>query len=296
MKRLIVNADGFGFTFGNNRAILEVLEHGFIRSVSVNVTFEAVKEVPVLARDFPHVSIGIHLNLSNGPSLLPPGEIPSLIGAGGLFHGDDFPRMATRGNLNRDEMKREIRAQIRRLRDYGVAVTHWESHKGRHLYPGFFEAAMETTKQEGIPATRTHEFHLVLPRGWRPLRVLAYYVQHPRFAVTHSLAAHRMRILRRAGFQMPDRRLVMDAMGPDACCRPECWQLMLETMLDGLNVIECHPGYVDDELRKYAKLLEQRERERDLFADPHWAQRARDAGVAPVSYHALLNGEAAQGR
>ena len=46
MKRLIVNADGFGFTFGNNRAILEVLEHGFVRSVSVNVTWPAVREQP----------------------------------------------------------------------------------------------------------------------------------------------------------------------------------------------------------------------------------------------------------
>ena len=33
MKKLIVNADGFGFTFGNNKAIFEILPRGFVKSV-----------------------------------------------------------------------------------------------------------------------------------------------------------------------------------------------------------------------------------------------------------------------
>ncbi len=290
MRKLIVNADGFGFTFGNNRAILEVLEHGFIRSVSVNVTWPAVAEISVLVRDFPHVSVGIHLNLSVGPPILLPAEIPSLVGPDGEFHGADFGRLAIRRALDVEEMKRELHAQIAVLRHRGVSITHWDSHQGRHLYPGFFEAVLEVVREEGILATRTFDYHLVFPPGGRLLRVAGYYLRRPAQVLTHVLAAHRMRQARRAGMRMPDRRLVLQGMGSDAVYNPRCWNVLLETMPVGLSFIECHPGYADDDLRRYSHLTESRERERELFADPQWTRVAEKAGVEITNYHELTQG------
>ena len=287
MRKLIVNADGFGFTFGNNRAILEVLEHGFIRSVSVNVTWPAVEEVTTLVRGFPHVSVGIHLNLSVGPPVLPASEIPSLVGPDGEFHGPAFRRLLARGRLDRDEMKKELRAQIAVLRDRGVRITHWDSHQGRHLYPGFFEAALEVACEEGILATRTHRYYVVFPRGGRLLRVAGYYLRRPARILTHALAARRMRQARRAGMRMPDRRLVLQGMGADAVYSPACWNVLLETLPEGLNFVECHPGYVDEDLRRYSRLTESRERERALFADQRWTGAAEQAGVEMTNYHEL---------
>jgi len=288
VKKLIVNADGFGFTFGNNRAILEVLEHGFIRSVSVNVTWPAVDEIGVLVRHFPHVSVGIHLNLSVGPPVLPPAEVPSLVGPDGEFHGPAFRRLAARGALDRDEMRRELHAQFAVLRDRGVRITHWDSHQGRHLYPGFFEAVLAVAREEGILATRSFDYHLVFPPGRRARRVAGYYLRHPAQVLTHTAAARRMRQERRAGMRMPDRRLVIKAIGPDAVYRPDCWNALLETMPDGWNMTECHPGYVDEDLRRYSHLVATRERERDLFADPAWPRRAEDAGVEVTDYFEFI--------
>jgi len=287
MRRLIVNADGFGFTFGNNRAILEVLEHGFIRSVSVNVTWPAVREVPTLRAHFPHVSIGVHLNLSVGPSILPADEIPTLVGSKGEFHGPDFPRLARSGVLSVEEMKKELRAQVRVLRELGVPITHWDSHQGRHLYPGFFEAALSVARGEGILATRTHCYYLIVPEGSRLWAQLRYYGDHPRQVMTHAAAAWRMRIARKAGMRMPDRRLVMAPLGADAVYRQDCWQRLLGSLPEGLNFIECHPGYIDEDLKKYSNWLEPRQRERELFSDPEWLSRAEAAGVQVVDYHVL---------
>lgn len=287
-KRLIVNADGFGFTFGNNRAILEVLDRGFIRSVSVNVTWPAVTEVPRLLREFPHVTVGVHLNLSVGPSILPPREIPSLIGDGGEFEDPRFCRLALRRKLNVEEMKAELRAQVRRLREFGVRITHWDSHKGRHLYPGFFEAALAVTRQEGIPASRSHVYRLVVPPRWRLLRVARFYLRHPRQVLTHARSAYLMGVLRKAGVLLPDRRLVIAALGPGAACRPDAWRLLLQTVPEGLNIIECHPGYVDDDLRRYSRLTDSRQKELELFRDAAWTARAAAAGVELVSYEPLL--------
>lgn len=290
MRRLIVNADGFGFTFGNNRAILEVLRHGFIRSVSVNVTWPAVKEVPLLVRNFPEVSIGVHLNLSVGPPVLPPAEIPSLVGQDGLFHGSDFIRRARKHLLDVGEMKRELRAQIGVLRDLGAGITHWDSHQGRHMYPGFFRAAVEVAVEEGIPASRSHNYFLILPRGGRMMGRLRYYLRNPRRIISHRVSAARTRAVRRAGIRLADYRLVMVPLGPGAVYRPECWQLLLEQVPEGLSFVECHPGYVDEDLRRYSTMLESRERERELFDDPHWLERAAQVGVEVVSCHVLAAG------
>jgi predicted glycoside hydrolase/deacetylase ChbG (UPF0249 family) len=288
MKQLIVNIDDFGETRGINRAALEILERGFVRSVSAAPTGRYLDEVTTLVRQFPHVSVGVHVNLSVGPPILPPAEIPSLVGTNGEFHGSAFPRLARQGALDGDETRRELRAQVRVLRDRGVNVTHWDSHQGRHLYPGFFEAILDVARQEGIPASRTHRYYLVLPPGPRWLGMAGFYLHNPRQIVTHRLAALRMRTVRRAGFRLPDRRLVLVSLGAEAVYRPDYWNLLLAQAPEGVNFIECHPGYVDEDLKRYSTVLESREKEREMFSDPDWVRRAHDAGVEPVSYHALV--------
>ena len=287
-KQLIVNADGFGFTFGNNRAILEVLEQGFVKSVSVNVTWPAVEQVKILVRDFPHVTIGIHLNLSVGPSILPSKEIPSLSASNGEFHGNNFMRLACRGKLNPDEMRRELTAQVDRLRNLGVRITHWDSHQARHLYPGFFAAALEVAKENKIFATRSHRYYIVAPSKERLSYLFKYYAKRPMGIITHSLASYRMRCVKKAGFLVPDRRLVLLALGPNAPHMAEAWETLLKEMPAGLNFIECHPGYVDDDLRRYSTFLEPREKEREMFCGQNWLKKAKDYGVDIVSYKTLL--------
>ena len=281
MKRLIVNADGFGFTFGNNRAILEVLEHGFIRSISVNVTWPAVEQVPTLVHNFPHVSIGVHLNLSVGPSILPAAQIPSLVNASGEFHGTDFIRLARRRALDVDEMRQELRAQIDVLRQAGVTINHWDSHQGRHMYPGFFQAALDVTREAGIRISRPYNYYLITPPGPRLLGLARYALAHPRTILTHRLAAWRTRVMRRAGVQLPDCRLLFAGL---ADFDSRSWQLMLQQLPQGTSFVVCHPGYVDDQLKQYATWTDKREREREMFADPGWCDRARAAGVEIVDH------------
>jgi len=288
-KRLIINADGYGFTYGNNRAILEVLEKGFVQSVSVNVTWPAVEQVKILVSDFPHISIGIHLNLSVGPSVLPAEEIPSLVTSSGEFHGSNFPRLACRGKLNPDEMRWELAAQVDKLRDLGVQITHWDSHQGRHLYPGFFEAVLEVAKEKGIRATRTHSYYILTPQKNRLKSISKYYLKHPRNVITHSIAAYRMYCVRHAGFVMPDRRLVIGGLGAGAAYSSESWEVLLHEMPQGLNFIECHPGYIDDDLLRYSRLVASREKEREMFCNHDWLSKAKEFMVDIVNYRVLLS-------
>jgi len=65
MKYLIVNADDFGASSGINRGILEAHQRGILTSTSLMVNMPAAAEATVLSRDFPALSIGLHVNFTN---------------------------------------------------------------------------------------------------------------------------------------------------------------------------------------------------------------------------------------
>ena len=70
-KRLIVNADGFGFGAGATQGILDAIREGhFISSVSVNANFPDAERIAELISEFPHVSIGVHLNPNGWQTVL----------------------------------------------------------------------------------------------------------------------------------------------------------------------------------------------------------------------------------
>ena len=62
-KKLIVNADDFGQSFGVNRGIIEAYEHGIVTSASLMVRYPAVSEAAAYAREHPGFSVGLHLDL-----------------------------------------------------------------------------------------------------------------------------------------------------------------------------------------------------------------------------------------
>ena len=114
-RRLIINADGFGFTFGNNKGILEAMEAGAVRSVSVNSNFPAVEQVGELLERFPDSSAGIHWDLSVGPCVSDPKDIPDMVDDRGDFLGSEFHRKALKGLIGHEQMVRELTAQAERL-------------------------------------------------------------------------------------------------------------------------------------------------------------------------------------
>jgi chitin disaccharide deacetylase len=282
MRRLMVHADGYGFAPGINRAIEEVLPAGFVQGVSINANFPATQDVTRLIRRFPRLSCGIHLNLSVGRPVSAPGEVPSLVGPGGEFWYREFPRRALRGRIRARDVAREIDAQIARLRGLGVTLSHWDSHRGDHIYPPYLWVALDRTRRAGIPAMRTHRYHVVVRHPWPALGRLRDRVRRPRTLVTWPARAAASRLGRRRGFRTADRALFFDAgagLGPD---RLDSWLHLLGTLPPGTSEVWCHPGYPDDTLRRYSTLLDRRIDEARALASPRLARCARRRGVTLI--------------
>ena len=71
-KRLIVNADDFGFTPDVNRGILAAHRDGILTATTLMANGDAFDDAVRLARDTPSLDVGCHLVLISGRSLLPP--------------------------------------------------------------------------------------------------------------------------------------------------------------------------------------------------------------------------------
>lgn len=283
-RRLIINADGFGFTFGNNKGILECLAGGAIRSVSVNANFPAWEQTPQIVQQFPQVSVGIHLDLSVGPCVCDPDDIPDLVNEEGRFLEAEFHRKALRGRIPHEQMVRELTAQVERLRGAGLSLTHWDSHQNQHLYPPFFRAAIEVARTFGIPRMRTHRHYLFAAGGGRWLRAELHLLTHPKRAAVYWYSRRTMRRARRAGMRMADRLIspgILDDANKDT---REFWLALLDRLPEGVSEVYCHPGYPDETLAANATYVQERRKELEILRDPTLKDKARSRGVELVSF------------
>jgi len=148
LKRLIVNADDFGFTRDVNAGILEAFERGIVRSTTLMANGAAFDDAVRLAREHPELDVGCHLMLVQGPGL--PASLPELIWA-----------LARR----RLSVYEELSSQVRRILDAGLRPTHLDTHKHTHLLPPVLEAVCRIAQEFQIPWVRKP--FLFRPRGCR---------------------------------------------------------------------------------------------------------------------------------
>lgn len=285
-KKLIINADGYGFTRGINRAIEDVCAVGFVRSVSVDANFPAVGELGEFIKRFPDVGVGVHFNLTVGRPVLPPGEIPSLVrpaSAGelaGHFWGAEFVSRARRGLVDHHEMARELDAQVARILDLGADIDHWDSHQGMHVHWPFLHAAIEVARARNIGRMRTHDYWL----PGNPRDTALFFARHPAriatFAVRRAVGA----FCRFEGFSMADRSALMGLVPGTNPGDSDSWKRLVRTLPDGVTEAWCHPGYPDEELRRHAVLVESRQAEAEALADSSLVEATFDAGVELVRF------------
>src|SRR6267154_366240 len=140
MRRLIVNADDFGFTSGVNRAIVEAHTRGIVTSATLMANGAAFSEASQLAKTVPGMSVGCHVVLIDGQPVLASNQLSTLTNGGSanrIFRNGlkTFAARAVAGRLNPEEIEAEATAQIRKIQATGITVSHLDTHKHTHLFP-----------------------------------------------------------------------------------------------------------------------------------------------------------------
>ncbi len=127
-RKVIFTSDDAGMCKAVNEGTIEAMQHGIISSASIMTCCPEYDEFAEFAINHPEFDYGVHLVLTCdlreqpwGPIL---GEkaVPSLVDDEGYFafwpHKD----------INPEEVKRELRAQIERAFNSGIRISHLDHH------------------------------------------------------------------------------------------------------------------------------------------------------------------------
>lgn len=139
MKRLIVNADDFGYNIKVNQGIIEAHRNGIVTSTSLMTTKEAFDDAVRLLKENPRLSAGVHLDLD---------EFFDVDQRQGIIRS----RVTTPKLLADVEV--EIRRQIDKIKSVGVVPDHISSHHQVHLIEDVFPLTVKIAKEYGIGSVR----------------------------------------------------------------------------------------------------------------------------------------------
>jgi len=152
--RLIVNADDFGISERVNDGIVLAHRAGIVTATSLMAVGRAFKPAVSWCRAIPSLDVGVHLTLVAERPLLT--DKSSLAGPGGRFPGSTralFLKFLN-GEIRLADVRAEWRAQIERVLDHGIAVTHLDSHQHVHMLPGLADLCLQLASRYHVPFVR----------------------------------------------------------------------------------------------------------------------------------------------
>ncbi len=156
MNKIIINADDFGLTESCSKAIAQAFKENLISSTTACANGTYIEQAYALACEYGFADrIGIHLNLTEGKPLTDEIKSDAFFCENGEFHGH-INRLKRLNKAQVSELKKEITAQIVKLKDLGFNLTHADSH--HHIHTGVFleNAVKDVLFQYGIKKIRLH--------------------------------------------------------------------------------------------------------------------------------------------
>lgn len=146
-RLLIVNADDFGLSKGQNYGIIDSFRHGAVTSTTALVNGEAVDHAVQLCRDEPKLAVGMHFVLTLGKPLT---QMLNFTRNGLL--GKWVWEMADEDMLPLNEIAEELECQYQRfIKLFGREPTHLDSHHHVHMIPQIFPIVAHFATQRGLP-------------------------------------------------------------------------------------------------------------------------------------------------
>lgn len=269
-RYLIVNGDDFGLSPAVSRGILEAHRTGILTSTSFMVNFPWAAKMAAMLQEAPDLGVGIHLNLTTGPPVLPPAEVPSLVNGEGRF---SRAWMHLRFRVRPDEARREWCAQVERgIRLLGRLPTHLDTHRYLQAHPVFTEIMLSVARRYQIPAVRCL-YADTLPPGslghWNLAGALVErYLKRSSELIAQSEVRH------------PDATRVGDFDLKMLLRR-------LAQLSPGVTELICHPGCVDEDLASLSSLVAHREVELAALTAPAVKLVIQEQGIRLVNFRHL---------
>lgn len=266
-KRLVVNADDFGFTPDVNEGILEAHRRGILTATTVMANGAAFDDALRLAREAPALDFGVHFVLIGGRSLATGKDLPATV-----------PQLLAAMARRQIPIYGELRAQLTRVLDSGLRPSHLDTHKHTHLAPPVLSAVAQLSREFGIPwVRRPFDF---------PLNALP--VPPAKRLASRALGLLRgrfHRVLEQYGCRTTDHFAGFQITGRFRV--PELVEL-LAVIPAGTTELMCHPGRCGEALRRArTRLKESREHELGALVSPEVREAVERNGIELATFRDL---------
>ena len=279
MKNMIVNADDFGLTEGINNGIVDGFKNGIITSASLMATMPAFEHAVELATEHPGLDIGAHVSLTLGKPCSLNNKLWPILGEG------EFIRSLGRltwcvyaGRIHPRDIKEEISAQIKKIQETGLKITHLDGHQHIHMLPCLLEAITVSMREYQIPFIRIPD-EAAWPKkpdtikGWG-LFFMSLFSKFFRKKIAGTglkTADHFFGLSRTEKMSMDDLIYVLNSSKP------------------GINELMCHPGYKDACFSLICKAPFLREEELAALTSREASDFIIKNGIKLTGYKELLN-------
>ena len=275
LRHIWLCADDYGISPAVSAAIRELVKRGRINAASAMVltpSFSASEATSLREAAAERAAIGLHLTLT-APFNPLTDFAPRRNGA--------FPPLNTMAGrallhtLDRTRLETEIASQFAAFRDaFGRPPDYVDGHQHIHVFPQISDALVRVTKQQA-------------PQAWvrqcGRAAAARKSLADPKGYILDLLSARLLRLASKHAVRTNPAFAGTYSFGPQAD-----FSKLFAQFLDGLpdgGLLMCHPGKVDQELRRLDPLTDLREREYAFFLSESFPRllAARGYALASVS-------------
>ena len=258
MKKVIINADDFGYSSAVNLGIIKSHKDGILTSTTLMANMPGCDEAIILAKENPNLGVGGHLVLTCGKSLT---KGSSIIDENGHFYNlAEYKKH--RNEMCDEEIFREWCYQIDYLISKGLTLTHLDSHHHVHTFPENLEITKRIAEKYNLCFRNIYglEENVELPyqKGIKGFLDLMNY------------------------------SAIRDLKMPFEENRIKCFeeiQAVLDQVKDNeITELMVHPAYVDESLYFNSSFNVQRTKEVTILCDLEMKQLFEDNQIVTCSY------------
>lgn len=269
-RYFIIHADDAGMSHSVNRATITAMENGIVSSASIMVPCPWFKEIAAYAKTHPERDFGVHLTLNSewdnyrwGP-VAGKDRVPSLVDREGYLW-DNVAEVAA--NARTSDVEVELQAQVQRALDFGVPLTHLDTHMGALVSrPDLVEAYVNVGVRFNLPVFF--------------LRNLGNEVPDER---VRARAGQLIQRLEKQKLPVLDYLTQLYTDGSFDEKRAQYLTAIAKSK-PGIHYLILHCGYDDNELQAITASSKRRETDRRIATDAEFIKKVKESGIDVVSW------------
>lgn len=272
---VIVHTDDIGMCQASVQAFMDLWDFGTISSGAVMMPCPWAPAAADFCRKNPTVDMGVHATLTSewdlyrwGPlSTRDPGS--GLLDSSGFFHNNSHD---VQQNADPDSVLVELSLQIDRAHEWGIDVTHMDTHMGSIMHPLLLPAYIQAGYSTKVP--------LMIPRG--NASTFVGMGASPEDAEGYEEITT---MLEDQGIPLIDNIRFMPLDQPDN--QVEFARKLFIDLPSGITHFILHPSIDTPELRAIAGDWQSRVANYDAFMSKELKETIRNSGIQLIGYRKL---------